>query len=72
MDGVFLGEADAVVSFKGVEICEEELKDGGASCVVEEEGRFCRFVDLGLAGFESAGGAGGAWFTGRRQLYYIL
>lgn len=64
MEGVLLLEADGGVAFQGEEVGEEEVDELGAGRVVEEEGCFWVFDGLGLAGFEGAGGAGGAWFAG--------
>ena len=64
VDVVFLGEADAVGAFEGVEVGEEGGDQGGAGGTAEEESRFGVFGREGLAGFEGASGAGGFGFSG--------
>ena len=63
VDVVFLGEADAVRAFEGVQVGQEGGDQGGARGAAEEEGRFGVFGTEGFAGFEGAGGAGGFGFS---------
>ena len=64
VDVIFLGEADAVGAFEGIEVGEEGGGQGGAGGAAEEEGGFVVFGREGLARFEGAGGAGGLGFSG--------
>jgi len=64
VDIVLLVEADREGAFEGVEIFHGELDEGGAFCVVEEEGGFGIFADLRVALGANAGGARGLGFSG--------
>ena len=63
VDVIFLGEADAVGAFEGVEVGKEGGGQRGAGGAAEEEGGFVVFGREGLARFEGAGGAGGFGFS---------
>lgn len=64
VDGVFLGEADGVRAFEGVQVGEEGGEEGGGAGVAEEEDDLGVFRYEGFAGGEGAGGACGLGFAG--------
>jgi len=63
VDGVFLGEADGVRAFEGVQVGEEGGEEGGGAGVAQEEHGLGVFGYEGFAGGEGAGGACGFGFA---------